>query len=160
MIRLPAVLAILLAPLATAVVLAAAPAAAGWLASPDLVRLFAGEVVIGHATLPDGRVAGFREMFAPGGGLAGEGGPAGEPARWTWQGRWWTEDGQLCREVAALNSRTCLRIVMEEKSGYVAVVPSGKLGAPGSRAVADFTAIPAPLRDWRVPALVILSSAP
>jgi len=132
-------------------------AASGWLASPDLVRLFAGEVVAGHATLPGGRVVPFREHFAPGGSFAGVAGPPDDPARWSWHGRWWVEDGCLCRSVPALNSRNCMRIT-SGMVGYRATAPTGKLGSPASATVADLTGHGVPLAGWRVPALVLRAS--
>ena len=143
-----------------AALLAAAPAlasGAGWLESPALARLFAGEIVVGRIVLPGGRVVGFREMFAPGGALAGSGGPVEDPARWIWQGRWWVEHGSLCRSVPAVNSVSCLRVI-EGEAVYRVVVPTGKLGSPASATVADLTAHAMPLAGWRVPALVIKAS--
>lgn len=98
----------------------------------------------------------FAETLHADGTLGGTAGPAEEPDRWTWSGRWSIDHGRLCRDVPATNTTACLALA-RDGDRLVALRPRGKGSPPPigtfARLLPDGPAIDA----WSAPAAVVLA---
>lgn len=114
----------------------------------------AGATVVSRLHPAEGPMLVATERFHPDGTLVGSAGPAEDPDRYRWTGRWTLDGDRLCLVVPETNTRDCRRLVRE--GDVVRILrPRGKVGAVPASAV-EARLDGTPVLGWTIPALGVL----